>query len=88
MTRTAREMIRLVAIAAGAFCALAALTWLAHFLLPYEIAKLVLAPFYISTIVIVVGFWGVGPLGRRLNQAAIDDEKEERAAIEPKQPWQ
>ena len=88
MSRAAREMIRLLVLAASAFALLVGLTWLAHIVLPSAVAQFVLIPFYLAWGLFVVAPWGIGPLGKRLNQAAIDDAKEERERLSPKQPWQ
>ena len=78
MSRTAKEMIRLNVIALIAFLLLGALTWLAHVAFPSSIATIVLIPFYLLWFLVVVAFWGIGPLGKRLKQAGIEDAKEQQ----------
>ena len=68
-----------------AFAALVALTWLAHVLLPSTIAQVVLIPFYLAWGLVVVACWGIGPLAKRLNRAAIEDAKEQHEAMNGKQ---
>jgi cobalamin biosynthesis protein CobD/CbiB len=85
LSRVAKEMLRLIVIGLMAFAALVALTWFAHVLLPSTIAQVVLIPFYLAWGVVVVACWGIGPLAKRLNRAALEDAKEQREVMNGKQ---
>ena len=87
MIKTSKEIIRLLFIAASTFLALVGITYASHTFLPTNIAKIILIPFYLLWLVVLVAFWGIGPLAKRLTKTAIEEAKGKNN-IAIKQPWE
>ena len=45
-------------------------------------------PFWIVGVVVILGLYGIGSLGKELNKAIIEENKEQKENMQSKQPWE